>query len=80
MKKYTKLETKLEKGKSKMAVCQGVLVCCWKNIKDVLIMSKCHKPSEIMVKRKKLELEDVTCPKAIADYNKYMGYVDLPIK
>ena len=73
------LEAKLERGESEMVTCQGVLACHWKDTKDVLAMSNCHEPAEVLVNRKDKTgvVRQVPCPAAIADYNKYMGGVDL---
>ena len=74
-----KLEAKLAKGESEMAISQKVLASHWKDKKNVLVMSNCHKPGEVLVKGKEKtgESHQVSCPTAIADYNKYMGGVDL---
>ena len=48
-----KLEANLKKGESEMAMAQGVLACHWKDTKHVLVMSNCHEPGEVLVKRRK---------------------------
>ena len=62
-----------------MAMAQGVLACHWKDTKYALMMSNCHEPGEVLVKRREKTGEScqVPCPTAIGDYNKYMGGVHL---
>ena len=62
-----------------MAVCsQGILGIHWKDTKDVYLMSNCHKPTITTTTRKQKDgtKQEVSCPEAIAFYNKHMGGVD----
>ena len=67
------------RGESEMAVCsQGILGIHWKDTKDVYLMSNCHKPTITTTTRKQKDgtKQEVSCPEAIAFYNKHMGGVD----
>lgn len=71
---------KLEKGDAEfLQNSKGILAAKWKDSKEVLIMSNCHGPDTTQVKRKQKNGERlmINCPTALADYNKFMGGVDL---
>lgn len=67
------------RGDCEMQGCsEGILAMKWKDTKDVLLMTNCHQPTMTVISRKMKDgtLKEVTCPEAIACYNKYMGGVD----
>lgn len=73
-------DTKLQKGDSEfLHNGKGTLAARWQDSKEVLILTNCHRPDVTQVKRKQKNGEKVTtnCPTAIADYNRFMGGVDL---
>ncbi|KFM60564.1 PiggyBac transposable element-derived protein 4, partial [Stegodyphus mimosarum] len=73
-------DEKLQKGDSEfLQNRRGTLAARWQDSKEVLILSNCHGPDVIQVKRKQKDGEKVmtNCPTAIADYNRFMGGVDL---
>lgn len=71
---------KLERGESmaKSAV-DGVIAFKWQDTKEVTLLSNCHKSDISTVTRKQKNgiKKTVSCPEAIAFYNKYMGGVDM---
>ncbi|KFM71075.1 PiggyBac transposable element-derived protein 4, partial [Stegodyphus mimosarum] len=73
-------DEKLQKGDSEfLQNRRGTLAARWQDSKEVLILSNCHGPDVIQVKRKQKDGEKVmtNCPTTIADYNRFMGGVDL---
>jgi len=57
----------------------GLLAVKWKDTKEVVVVSNCHKPEVGMVERKNKDgsKTNVTCPVSVLFYNKHMGGVDL---
>lgn len=73
-------QTKLARGDSKMlATTAGITTSFWQDTKEVVVVSNCHagEMSEVQRKNKKGERITLQCPKSIADYNEFMGGVDL---
>ncbi|CAH1983978.1 unnamed protein product [Acanthoscelides obtectus] len=58
---------------------QGVIAHLWKDSKEVLILSRCHKDEMGTVERRQQAGTkiNVPCPEAIKAYNGCMGGVDL---
>ncbi|KAF2366344.1 PiggyBac transposable element-derived protein [Trinorchestia longiramus] len=72
-------ESKHERGNSEFYLCEeGLSACCWKDTKDVIVVSNCHGAVETEIGRKMKDgkIKQFTCPEAIMFYNKYMGGVD----
>ncbi|XP_050297246.1 piggyBac transposable element-derived protein 4-like [Anthonomus grandis grandis] len=57
----------------------GVAAYLWKDSKEVIVLSNCHSSEMETVERRQKDGTKATmpCPKAIKDYNSYMGGVDL---
>ncbi|KAJ4430236.1 hypothetical protein ANN_22448, partial [Periplaneta americana] len=75
-----KFDGKLEKGQYQhMANTSGTIAARWKDSKEVLVLSNCHRANDIQVLRKKKDgsKDNVPCPESIAFYNEIMGGVDL---
>lgn len=71
---------KMEKGDSvARSTDDGVICFKWKDTKEVLLLSNCHGNDITTVDRKQKDgsKKSVSCPEAIAFYNKYMGGVDM---
>ncbi|XP_050316101.1 piggyBac transposable element-derived protein 4-like [Anthonomus grandis grandis] len=64
---------KLQKGESQFRCTSSGLLCVkWQEIKEVLLMSNCHKPNltTIIKKSKTGEQQNIECPEAISFYRK----------
>lgn len=72
------MDAKLDKYGSEIFQKNGLTVSRWQDTKEVLVVSNCHKDqiTEVSRKTKTGERSAVSCPEAIAFYNKYMGGVD----
>lgn len=68
-------ETKLKKGETVAVYRKKSVVLKWKDKKDVFVLSTMHDDSMMKVKSRRGKEKEK--PKAIADYNAYMGGVDL---
>ncbi|KAI4454281.1 piggybac transposable element-derived protein 4 [Holotrichia oblita] len=71
----------LKTGEMDFATTGEISICKWKDrgSKCVLVASNMHNPVDgtfVLRRNKEGEREQVHCPKAIEDYNKYMGGVD----
>ncbi|KAJ8932573.1 hypothetical protein NQ314_014581 [Rhamnusium bicolor] len=59
---------------------QDMLVCLkWKDKKPVYFLSNHHDPEDsVMTNRRNKDgtLQELSCPRLVADYNKHMGSVD----
>lgn len=78
-KKLPKLTKKLPKYESEFQnTVDGITLCRWQDTKDVLVVSNCHTNDLTTVLRtsKTGQRNTVSCPEAIAFYNKFMGGVD----
>ena len=79
-KNASKLQAKLtSKEESETAVCsQGITSIHPKDIKDVYLMSNCHKPTVTITTRKQKNgtKQEVAFPEAIVFYNKHMRGVN----
>lgn len=80
-KKLPELKKKLEKKGDYKFYCSntGLLLSQWKDTKNVVVISNCHKPNidEIGRKQKHGKKINIPFPESIEFYNKYMGGVDL---
>lgn len=82
---YMKHNNELQKHEHDFAQCQNpmdISVVKWKDrgTKPVSVISNMHNPckTEIVLRTNNIGVrENATCPTAIADYNRYMGRVDL---
>ena len=75
-----KVNTKLEVGQYQFAVHDELVAVLWHDRRDVYVMSTAHNTSVTRVmKRPKgcREKQLLPCPTCIADYNNFMGGVDL---
>lgn len=73
-KKFPKdmVKKKMARGSVTMRFAHGMTAVCWKDKREVLMLSNMHLPSDQVVKT-----ENTGKPQIVADYNKHMGYVDL---
>ena len=70
--------TKMSRGDSKFLFHKNTTACRWYDNKDVYCLSTIFNGSLTTVRRQvEKETRDISCPEMIADYNKYMGGVDL---
>lgn len=74
-------DKKMERGESQQMVRGPVAVVKWKDNKSVFLASNCSGvESNMVVKRWETKVRayiDVTAPQIVANYNKYMGGVDV---
>lgn len=79
-KNLPKFQSKLKHGESEMLICkEGMLACCWKDTKKVVILSNCHDAVSQTITRKMKDgsHRKLVCPDAVIFYNQYMGGIDL---
>ena len=75
-----KAVAKLSRGDSKLLYHGNITACRWFDNRDVYSLSSVYSDSLTLnfVRRQvDKQMMDVSCPEIIADYNKYMGGVDL---
>lgn len=63
---------KMARGSTTTRFANGMTALCWKDKREVLMLSNMHLPSNQVQKNENKEK-----PPIVADYNKHMGYVDL---
>lgn len=71
---------KLPRGESELYCSDRGSICVrWQDTKDVILLSNCHDEKIVEINRKGKDGRQkiVSCPEAVAFYNKYMGGVDL---
>ena len=70
-KNLPKFQSKLEREESEIFLCkEGISACCWKDTKDVIVVSNWHGnyESEISRKMRNGQKKDVPCPESIILY------------
>nr|XP_037877072.1 piggyBac transposable element-derived protein 3-like [Bombyx mori] len=76
-----KPDRRMKRGESQQFVCDDVVVVKWMDNKSVLVASNCTSADDTtFVQRWNKNISaftDVTAPKIIANYNRYMGGVDI---